>query len=405
VDFSKISALKSDKMKVDFVSIRGIRTTLEIDPSSVPFIVSQALSKATNTPSKQFIFVLQEKIIPQNTKFGELGLKDGSTVFYRVCNSNKKRVIPDIPIISKLHKISGLSLDSLKENRRVYRNYQNVIKNEISQSKKDPPKMKLLVNSVVQMGFSEEDAIKALRRNEYDPESAANELLGSSGSGYSSRLNERLSELLSIMGPMEREFLMRRFSFPESPSEQSPYFKHFHIDRLRCNCDSGYSVESERAARAECDRIKRLIEKDEADYNSAKSNLNRLKGNKPTPRNESHDISGRMRIIEERHRDAQESLNRDLKRAQERLNHVLEEKRAANIHDEEDSTIARPAPRHPTSPGQQRRNNELDELLMNISPEERSRLQSLVSDRVSFSEVVQLYLINDHNFEMTKAML
>lgn len=388
-------------MKVKFVSLSGSCIFLEIDDSSISFTVSMKLCEALKIPQKQFIFIFNDKMLTSNTKFSDLKIDENTPVFYKAVEQKRKLGIKEIPIITNLQKKSIESLESVKRRDGAYKGYLNVIKREEKQSRNDPPRMNKLVESVMQMGYSKDDAIKALRRNNYDTEGAVNDLLGTLRFS-----DESLNRIIEFMPPELRRHMLRRELIKDCrPSKGSPYFEFFDEERILHSEDSGYSRAAEKAAQSDYDRIQRSIEREKTNFNANIADLKRLLSDDTKSKEEKRQIRKNMRMAEIEYRGKEERLNDMLAKAKDKLDRILEEKREANIEDDEPD-VAVPTP---ISPRAQRGNPQKDsgvgELLRLVSPEERQMLQALVSDKCTFAEIIQLYLINERNLEATKAML
>ena len=399
-------------MEIHFMSISGESVKLKVESSSLPATISPLICEKLNRPNRPLNFFRNGKMISNTSKFSELGLHRNDIILFRSHDTHRrKRGLKERPDIKLLHKSIEDSLDNTNStNSRVYGRYINILKKESDLAKKDPPNMKDLIDQVMAMGFSQENAIDSLRKSRFNVQSAVNDLLN--------KEEQHSTEELEVHFPFG--FVIKHITTNvKPPSESSPYHKHFSMERFTNSDDAGYTPQLEQKARRELERAQNILDKDEEDFRAARElQLNRLLDEENEIRKE--EIRRRINLMDSRHTEQIEELQKKVQKAQDRLDTVLQAKRDAHIDDDEDNQpIPQPAPPRnlqrqeeqqrtqtpPSSPPRQRQDSELQSLLSDISIEEQELLQSLITPSISFSEVVQFYLINDRNFEATKAML
>lgn len=372
-------------VKIAFISVKGTSVTLDISGKFNPDTVSAQLCKELNLEKQKFLFYQNNFVISKEIPIDEI-VKAQCPIVYRKTPTSHSRPKAQITSgIQDLHNAVEQSLMNTTTSKpRIYNSYENVIAHEKKRSAKDPDNMDDMVKKLMEAGFAKDSVIRALRKNDYNPEQAVDYLLN----GESNDI--QIPALLRLLFNEEQiQRITMIFKREDLPRPNTPYYRHFNEESFT-QSDTNYTPANERNAREDVQRIQRRIQDDINNFNQAQADYNNGLRNSNSE-TEKRRIAENIHNNEIKHEKNQERLQQDLQRAQNRLEQILVSKREAGIEDERPPPLRRP-----------RVNPELQPTLNSLTDDE---VRQLMDIRGQFDEILQMYVILDKNIDSVRAAM
>jgi len=211
-------------LEIEFVSVTGKRTQVIVNDGCIYSEAILALGNKINiSPSKIFGVIGNEILDLSNCKI--VIPQDIKNIFYILDYEASK--------CSKYEKyynlISEASVNNHEVNSDNYIDYNDELEKIEEFEKNDPPNINALVENMVNLGISPNEALEALRNNDYNLDEAANEALNGEPDIQNNVFSNRIFEYIRRNHPQIAHYV-QELGFDENDilaSEPSPIYDDF----------------------------------------------------------------------------------------------------------------------------------------------------------------------------------
>ena len=163
-------------MNFEITSIDGIKLKITLNKNSIIKDLINYLKNYFQNSNYIFRIFLNENILTEEKKIFDLilNLKNNKLIFQKILIKNE--IFKELPEISIFREIQN-SLSIYQENdKEIYLDYDNELFKKEELKNNDPSNLNELLDQLIKLGHEKEIALKALRNNKYNVETAASSI-------------------------------------------------------------------------------------------------------------------------------------------------------------------------------------------------------------------------------------